>query len=188
MNGLPSAGSSEWIMNVESICTRRIVSVDGAETLQRAALAMREQHVGAVIVTAQQPDGMHVIGIVTDRDLAIEVLARGADASTVPVARLVQEPALGIAADADVERAMLLMGTEGVRRLLVHDRDGRLVGVLSIDDLLPALIAPLTALGEVFKRGLQREAARRGTLASTVQPVLRVPALGTAGWHSGSPP
>ena len=79
-------------MNVESICTRDVVSLDGNEPLQRAALLMREHHVGAIVVTASRDDEVHVLGVVTDRDLVIEVLARGGDASQVPVQRLVQGP------------------------------------------------------------------------------------------------
>ena len=91
-------------MNVESICSRQIVSVDGSEPLQRVALLMREHHVGTVIVTESRPDGEHVTGLVTDRDLAIEVLARGGDASQAPVSRLVQDKPLGVNARASLER------------------------------------------------------------------------------------
>jgi CBS domain-containing protein len=170
-------------MNVESICTRHIVSLEGGEPLQRAAQLMREHHVGAVVVTAPGEAGAQVIGIVTDRDLAIEVLARGGDATLVPVSRLLRGEPLGIEAGAAVEQAVQLMEGAGVRRLLVHDGEGRLVGILSMDDVLPALVQPLAGLAGALRRGREHEAARRGALAATAQPVLRVPAMGTAGWR-----
>jgi CBS domain-containing protein len=170
-------------MNVESICTRHLVSLDGRESLQRAALAMREHHVGAIIVTEERADGLHVSGLVTDRDLAIEVLARGGDASLVPLARLVQGPPVAVDSRASLEQAVQLMESAGVRRLLVHGEDGKLIGLLSLDDLLPAMVVPLAGLAGVIKRGAEREAARRGSLATAARPVLRVPAMGTAGWQ-----
>jgi CBS domain-containing protein len=171
-------------MNVQAICSRHIVSVDAGEPLQRVAQLMREHHVGAVVVTEVGPGGPHVAGIVTDRDLAIEVLARGGDASQVPVSRVAPGPPVGVAANAGLEVAVEAMQTAGVRRLLVHDEQGALVGLLSMDDLLPALAAPLARLGDALRRGREREVERRGTLAAPARPVLRVPAMGTAGWQA----
>jgi CBS domain-containing protein len=76
------------------------------------------------------------------------------------------------------------MQAAGVRRLLVHDADGHLVGLVSFDDLLPACIAPLSGLAEVIRKGLEREVAERGAIAQPVRPLLRVPAMGTVGWGS----
>ena len=174
-------------MDIESICSRHVVSLDGKEPLQRAAALMREHHVGAVVVTERAADAVQVTGLVTDRDLAIEVLARGGDASDVPVARIVQGPAVGIAARADIAQAVQAMQRAGVRRLLVHDDDGRLVGLLSIDDLVPALAAPFAGLADVLRQGMLREIQARGALAVPAQPVLHVPAVGTARWTSGHP-
>jgi CBS domain-containing protein len=173
-------------MNVESICTRDVVSLDGNEPLQRAALLMREHHVGAIVVTASRDGEVHVLGVVTDRDLVIEVLARGGDASQVPVQRLVQGPPVGIAARADLAEAVQAMQAAAARRLLVHDDQGLLVGVLSVDDLLPALVTPLAGLGDVLHRGRQRELQLRGTFEAPNRPVLRVPAMGTAGWQAAA--
>lgn len=171
-------------MNVDSICTHEVVSLDGNEPLQRAALLMREHHVGAVVVTTPHEDGVQVAGIVTDRDLAIEVLARGGDASQVPVGRLLQGPPAGIAAGADLAEAMQAMQAAGTRRLLVHDERGLLAGVLSLDDLLPALLSPLAGLADVLRSGRQRELQSRGSIVTPEKPALRVPAMGTAGWQA----
>lgn len=167
-------------MDIESLCSRHIVGLDGKETLQHAAALMREHHVGAIVVTENVAGASYVKGVVTDRDLAIEVLARGGDASQVPVARLVQGHPVAIGAHADVAQAVHAMQHAGVRRLLVQDDAGQLVGLLSFDDLLQALAAPLTGLAEVLRQGLLRETQVRGRLAVPPQPVLRVPASGTA--------
>lgn len=170
-------------MRVDAICSHDVVSLDANETLQRAALLMREHHVGAVVVTEQRDGMTQVLGVVTDRDLAIEVLARGGDASQVPVQRLAQSPAIGIPEHADLGEAVLAMQAAATRRLLVHDVDGLLVGVLSTDDLLPALASPLAGLAEVLRSGLERELKSRGALQAPARPLMRVPAMGTAGWQ-----
>lgn len=170
-------------MNIESICSRHIVSLEGHESLQRAALLMREHHVGAVVVTSPHAEGVEVVGVVTDRDLAIEVLTRGATASQLPVSSLVQGAPVGVDGSAGLEHAVQMMEAAGVRRLLVHDERGHLVGLLSVDDLLPALTAPLASLAVALKRGAAREAAQRGPIAAPTRPALRVPAMGTAGWR-----
>jgi CBS domain-containing protein len=171
-------------MNIGSICKRHVVTVDGSTTLQQAAQLMREHHVGAVVVVRSAGPEPHAVGVLTDRDLAIEVLARGGDGSRRSAASLVEGMALVSAPEeCDVLEAVQRMQSSGVRRLLVHDKAGGLVGLVSFDDLLPACVAPLAGLAEVLRRGLEREAAARGALAMPPRPVVRVPAMGTAGWH-----
>ncbi|MDH4059375.1 MAG: CBS domain-containing protein [Aquincola sp.] len=172
-------------MNVGSICKRHIVTIDASDSLQQAASLMREHHVGALVVIETSADGQRVAGVVTDRDLAIEVLARGGDAARVPVGRVSQGRLVGMPEDADIAEAVQSMQAAGVRRLLVHDADGHLVGLVSFDDLLPACVMPLAGLAEVLRKGLEREVAERGAIAAASRPALRVPAMGTAGWPNG---
>lgn len=169
-------------MKLLSLCQRPLVTIDADQPLQRAAQLMREQHVGALVIIEPTPQGALVSGIVTDRDLAIEVLARGVDAAQQPVRRFAGAALVSAPADADLATAVATMQTAGVRRLLVHDAEGHLVGLVSFDDLLQACVAPLSGLAEVLRQGLARETAERGALAAPPRPPVRVPALGTAGW------
>jgi CBS domain-containing protein len=169
-------------MNIGTICRRHLVTVDGADSLQRAAGLMREHHVGAVVVTSQGDQGAQVVGMLTDRDLAIEVLARGGDASRQMVSSLARGPLVSVREDESIATAVGRMQSAGVRRLLVHDAEGHLVGLASFDDLLPACIAPLAGLAEALRRGLEREAIERGAIAAPPRPAVRVPSMGTAGW------
>lgn len=171
-------------MNVGSICKRPIITIDSRQSLQHTATLMREHHVGALVVIEPNGDGPgpRVTGVVTDRDLAIEVLARGGDVTQVPVGRLAQGHLASVPEDADLTDAVALMRTRGVRRLLVSDAEGLLVGLLSFDDLLPACVAPLAGLADVLRAGFEREVAERGAIAAPARPALRVPAVGTVGW------
>lgn len=169
-------------MNIGTVCKRHLVTIDGGEPLQRAAALMREHHVGALVVTTPADGGAQVAGMLTDRDLAIELLARGGDASRQTASSLARSPVVSVREDESLAAAVARMQAAGVRRLLVHDAQGHLVGLVSLDDLLPACIAPLAALADVLRQGLEREAAERGAIAAPARPVLRVPPMGTAGW------
>jgi CBS domain-containing protein len=169
-------------MNIGSIAKRHIVTIDENGSLQQAALLMREHHVGALVITEASTEGSRVTGVVSDRDLAIEVLARGIDASKAHVRGLVRERLVSAPEGVDMSEGVALMQNAGVRRLLVHDAEGQLVGLVSFDDLLHACVAPLAGLAEVLRKGMEREVAKRGAIAAPSRPALRVPPMGTAGW------
>jgi CBS-domain-containing membrane protein len=169
-------------MTIASICTRTVVTVDAASTLTEAARRMREHHVGALVVTQTAPQGTAVVGVVTDRDLAVEVLARGAGGSSAHVGSLVRGPLVAVSEDAGLADAVAQMQQHGVRRLLVSGAQGQLVGIVSLDDLLGAYASQLASLAQVVQAGLAREVQERATVAAPPVPPLRVPAMGTAGW------
>ena len=72
-------------MSIADICRREIVSIDAAASLKDAAGLMRSRHVGALVVTVTQGEREQAVGMITDRDLAIEALSRGLDAGDVKV-------------------------------------------------------------------------------------------------------
>jgi len=171
-------------MDLATLCRRPVVAIDREAPLREAARLMREHHVGALVVTRDGPGGAQIAGIVTDRDLAIELLARDADAGSVPVGRIAAEKVLTAPADAGIEEGIARMQAAGVRRLLVHGADGRLAGLVSFDDLFEACASMLSGLAAVLHKGIEREAARRAE--AVAPPALHIPALGTAGWNLGS--
>jgi len=169
-------------MNVGSVCTRRIVSIKKSGTLAQAASLMREQHVGALVVTADTPDGLQVSGIVTDRDLVLDVLARGLDCATVRIGELVSSEVISVGEDDDIGSAIAAMQETGVRRVLVTGGAGKLVGVVSLDDLIAVFAGQMDGLARVIRSGMERE--RTEVAAAPPPPPLhvRIPAMGTAGW------
>lgn len=170
-------------MNIGSLCSRPAVTIDGRESARHAAELMRAHHVAGVVVTEATADGVHVAGIVTDRDLVVGVLATGNDAAAVPVWRLVGERPVGAVEQTGLAEAVALMGDSGRRNLLVHDATGHLVGLLSVDDLLRACLAPLAGLSALLAKGTDREAASHVETAPAPRPPVRVPAMGTVGWR-----
>jgi CBS domain-containing protein len=170
-------------MKITELCRRQVVTVEATASLAEAATLMQQHHVGALVVVAASPEGAHVQGMLTDRDLAIHALAQALNTGTTLVGELAQRPVHSVPEDADSSQAIALMQTAGVRRLLVTDASQHLVGVVSLDDLLAACAADLAGLAGALRRGLEREAAApAATRAAAPLPPLRVPAMGTAGW------
>jgi CBS-domain-containing membrane protein len=170
-------------MDIGSLCTRRLITIGRSASLQQAAALMREHHVGSLVVTEAQDEGERVCGLVTDRDLAIEVLARGFDGARSQVGQMLDGRLVVAPMQASVADAIELMQNHGVRRLLVRDDIGNLVGLVSFDDLLQACADQFNALAQVVRKGIERETVERQALAAPPRPpLLRVPSSGTAGW------
>ena len=106
--------------DIASICQRHLVTIGRDDTLQDAALRMREQHVGALVVTAGDGAAMQVVGVLTDRDLVIESLARGGDVSQRRVRELTLAAPVSVPQEAGLLQAAERMAAAGVRRLLVE--------------------------------------------------------------------
>ena len=133
-------------MNIKEICSRVVVVAEPETDLREAARMMRDRHVGALIVIEKRNGDTRPIGIVTDRDIVVAVVA---DPDVRPEAltlRDLMSGELALARDTDgVFEAVDKMQDSGARRLPVVDAEGRLVGVLSLDDVLRMLASELTA-------------------------------------------
>jgi CBS domain-containing protein len=117
---------------------------------------MRERHVGDVIIV-DPSRGQRPVGIVTDRDIVVEVVAAGLDPAFVKVADLVLEPLVTVTTRTDYADTVRTMAEHGVRRLPVLDDAGALFGLITLDDLLAQLVAPLAELASVPPRERRRE-------------------------------
>ena len=171
-------------MNLGTLCQRHVITVDRNDSLQRAAHQMRDQHVGSLVVTDDTPQGRRVVGLVTDRDLALAVLADGGSAAQQRVGALVDGTLVSAGEQADLWQGIELMRSAGVRRLLVRDDQGHLAGIVAFDDLIDACARQLGGLADVVRQGIQREALERAQAAAVATTLtLQVPALGTAGWQ-----
>ena len=148
-------------MNIGSLCNRNVTAVPRDTTIADAARVMRSNHIGNVLVI-DDSDGERIpIGIVTDRDIVLEVVAAGLDPGQLKVGDLLIAP-LVIAHEAEsCEDTIRLMALKSVRRMPVVDAEGCLIGVITLDDLLPYFAAPLAQLSELAARGRNREIEMR---------------------------
>lgn len=146
-------------MKIADLCERDIVTVPASASVREAAAAMRDQHVGALAVTdPYQPD--RVIGMVTDRDLVLDLLATGRPAEGQAIGAVCHTDLAGVPASASLDEAVRAMQRAGVRRLLVRGENDELVGLVSIDDLLNAVAGELDALAGTLRTGVIREGSR----------------------------
>jgi signal-transduction protein with cAMP-binding, CBS, and nucleotidyltransferase domain len=162
-------------MKVADICTREVVATGCSSSVQQAAALMRERHVGALVVLADSAQGTQVVGIVTDRDLVIEALARGLDATQTEVGRFADGKLAAVSAGASLDEAIAMMKKKGVRRLLVAGDGGSLFGILSLDDLLDAMAHEMSEMAYAVRGGIAREVAEREPLRAAPPVAARIP-------------
>ncbi|MCU0968688.1 MAG: CBS domain-containing protein [Rubrivivax sp.] len=129
-----------------------------------AARRMREHHVGLLVVTAREGSESRVVGVVTDRDIVVEAVARGFDPAATAVGEIAQGELVAVGAGSDAGEALARMKEAGVRRLLVVGDDGRLAGIVSTDDLVEAMCAELALLVDVLRADIDRETRERTAL------------------------
>ena len=126
-------------MNVGEICSRVVVVAESNTPVQQAAKLMRDQHIGALVVTEGSAEARRPIGIVTDRDMVVEVVAADVDYRMLTVGDIMSERPATINETAGLFEAIAQMRSGGVRRLVVADAMGRLLGIVAMDDLIPVL-------------------------------------------------
>jgi CBS domain-containing protein len=126
-------------MSVGALCNHNVVTIGAQADIAEAATALRQSHVGDVIVTELRQGRPHAIGIITDRDIVVEVLAQNVDPGTLTVGDVMSTDLLTLREDNSVETALREMARAGVRRAPVVASDQTLVGVLSVDDAIAHL-------------------------------------------------
>ena len=146
-------------MKALDLCKRSVVKATATTPLLEIARLMRSNHVGSVVVTAD--DGRKAIGIVTDRDIVIEVVAMGLNPAVMTAGDIMTaSPVVSQAAD-DALWALKIMRDRGVRRLPVVDDKGELTGVLAFDDLMQHFGAVMGDIAQVIGTERVVEGTRR---------------------------
>lgn len=112
---------------------KNVVTISPRATALEAARLMRDHQIGAVIVVS---DDGRPIGMVTDRDMAVRVVAEGWPAGNTPVSEVMTPSPTLISEDTPLEEAIARMGDTGHRRLPIVDATGHPVGLLSLDDVM----------------------------------------------------
>src|SRR5215212_2135883 len=160
-------------MTVADLMTRDVPTSRIGDTLNQAAQLMWEGRSGAVAVL---DDGQRVVGVLTDRDACMAAYTQGARMCDIPVSIAMSSSVVTCPPSSTIEEAENAMMAHDVRRLVVVDPDGRLLGMLSLDDiaadaisrddLSPAELRRVAlTVGEIARhtRGLTPEANPAGT-------------------------
>lgn len=148
-------------MRVGELCNREVIVIRGDESVRVAAELMRRHHVGDVVLVEDR-DGRQVpVGLVTDRDLVVEVMVPGLDPETLAVRDILTSSLSTVGEDDGLFDALDLMRARAVRRLPVVDADGALAGIITVDDVVGLLTEMLGRLSAVVERQRSREAVQR---------------------------
>lgn len=150
-------------MKVNEICKRNAVTVREFDELTAAAELMREKHIGYLIVVEPRIGDRTAspVGVLTDRDIVVEVIAQGTDPHSLRVGDVMTREPVCAQEDDSVSVALQHMREIGVRRLPVVGRGGELVGVLSLDDVLDALAEELMDVASSIRHELKIEGSLR---------------------------
>lgn len=129
------------VMNVGRACKHQVITVTPPTDLVAAAELMREKHVGFLVVTEPDSAGMYgrPVGVVTDRDIVVSVIAKGEDPKQLTVADIMNRGPAVVDEAESLDQALQTMRRMGVRRLPVVGSRGTLTGVLSLDDVIDVL-------------------------------------------------
>jgi CBS domain-containing protein len=148
-------------MSVGEYCNRDVVVAEPGTTVQEAAQLMRSHHVGDLVVVDSPANGAKPVGIVTDRDIVIEVVAAGVAINDVTVGDIMSREIVSVTEDTKLMDAITLMRSHGVRRLPVIDYGGKLAGILTVDDVIELIVEQLGDLSRLTTVEQQREQRRR---------------------------
>lgn len=148
-------------MLLKAICTTDVICCGPATSVQAAASLMRSKHTGDLVVVDDPEEDRNPLGVITDRDIVIEVLANGLNPATTNVRSLLRTPIVMAHEDEDVSEALERMRTHGIRRLPIVDGEGRLSGVVTLDDLLKRVAADVNALVDIVGRERDHEQRSR---------------------------
>jgi CBS domain-containing protein len=136
------------IMAAGELCRRDVDTANFDESALDAARRMRDRQVGTVVVV----DGGRPVGILTDRDLAVRVLAAGLDPQKTRVSEVMTPAPTTVTEDAQIATALGYMRAGRFRRVPVVGPDGRLCGILALDDVLAVVAAELAEIGPLLTR------------------------------------
>ena len=148
-------------MTIGQICNREVISAARDTTVQAAAKLMRHFHVGTVVVVDARDDGRVPVGIITDRDIVIEVCAVDLNQNVITVGDIMAPELVTVREDEGLLQTVEIMRYKGVRRLPVVDKNGNLSGIVSIDDLFEALTEQMAEMGRILGREREHEIQNR---------------------------
>ena len=148
-------------MAIGEICSREVLFAQRDESVAAAARQMRENHVGCVVVADEDGERRVPVGMLTDRDITVAVVAPGLDAEAILVGDAMSAELLSVQEDAGIAETVELMRLRGIRRLPVTDANGALVGLIAADDILSLLAEEISGLADMISREEKRERTAR---------------------------
>lgn len=148
-------------MTIGQVCNREVVFIHKQASIPEAARLMREHHVGDLVVIKEKTGKRVPVGIVTDRDIVLEVIAEGVGMDDINVGDIMSNNLVTARESDGLLETIKVMRAKGIRRLPVVNDDNELVGILSVDDLIDLLSEQIVDLARLIAREQGREKAVR---------------------------
>lgn len=148
-------------MSIGELCNREVIVVEPEASVRAAVALMRDFHVGDLVVVEQRGAERVPVGILTDRDVVIEVLAEDVDPQSVAVRDVMSDTLVTAREDEDLIDVVGRMRLHGVRRVPVVNARGGLEGILAVDDILELLAEQTNGLAGLVHVEQERERERR---------------------------
>ena len=148
-------------MNAGELCNRDVITITRDAGIIDAAKLMRDHHVGCLVVVENREGRTEPVGILTDRDIVIEVIAEECGIADVSVGDVMSYALLKVNEKETVFDTAQRMRARGVRRVPVIKDSGELAGILALDDILELLSEELTLLARLTSREAEQEQKKR---------------------------
>jgi len=149
------------MMKIGKVCNREVIVTDKGSNVLEAAKLMRQHHVGSLLVISRESDGNRPVGIITDRDIVVEVLAEEVPLDKIAVEDLMTKSLVVANEDDDLFDTVRKMRVKGVRRIPVVDTKGLLVVIFTMDDLIELLHEELGNIVSLVSREQKMEQKQR---------------------------
>jgi CBS domain-containing protein len=151
----------EYVMQAAELCNRQVVTASRDMSIPEAARLMRDRHVGSLVVTETKEGRVIPVGILTDRDIVVEIVSRDISLNEVTVGDIMTYALLKVAEDENIFDVAQRMRARGVRRVPVVSRLGDLIGIIAADDILELLSEELSLLSRITTREAEQEKTKR---------------------------
>lgn len=148
-------------MKLQDLCELDVVCCTRELTIAAASRLMRERHAGDLVVVEELDDEREPVGVITDRDIVVEVLARDKDPRTTTVGEIMSKHVVIASESEDSTLALQRMAAHGVRRVPIVDDQRRVIGIVSLDDLLRQHAEQASQLLDVVTKQQTREKRTR---------------------------
>lgn len=155
------------MLTAGEFCSREVVVAGYHDKVLEVARLMRDHHVGSVVVVEPRDGAKIPVGILTDRDIVVGLLAvEPSYLDRATVRDVVSQQLVLVREDEDLDNVMLRMRVHGVRRLPVVNRTGSLEGIIAFDDIIDHVAEELSRMASVLARGQHREREQRPPLSA----------------------
>jgi CBS domain-containing protein len=134
-------------MTIDRLIRRPVLTLPPDATCEEAAQLMRDENVGAVVVAEEG----RPLGVVTDRDLVVRVIAAGEEAGKLMLREVMSGQPIFLGEQRNLDQVIATMQEQGIRRVPIVDAAGRLEGLIALDDLLLLLSDQLGALSDTVR-------------------------------------